>query len=225
MRIASLVRREITGIGLDARIGDEVSRSVEIGLKSTLFNGAARFNLAAFYVSVPNFQDTNFNGAAFVSSNIPIRSGGVETEFIWRVRPWLTFDNAWTYTDARALLIPNFSPPQSPRWNGHSGLLAETPIDGGKLVLRGSGYIRYRSAMHNLHSWVYYSAPLTTLDLSAGIGSSDGRWSIDLIGTNVTNAISADFAAPIPDPTLPPSVIFASPAPLREVTLRLSAHF
>jgi iron complex outermembrane receptor protein len=210
---------------VDARVGNEVSRSVEVGEKATVLGGSAHLNLAAFYVSIPNWQDTNFTGAAFVSRNIPIRSRGIDGEFVWRMLPWLTWDNAMTFDEAKALLTPSFSPPQSPKWNGHTGLLIDTPIDGGSYQLHASGYVRYRSWMHNIDSPEFASSPLTTLDLSIGVGPSDGRWQVELTGTNVTNAISADFAFPPPDPTLPPSVQIASPAPLREITLKISARF
>lgn len=49
--------------------------------------------------------------------------------------------------------------------------------------------------------------------------------SAELVGTNVTNAVSADFAFPPPDPTLPSSVQIASPSPLRQITLRASMQF
>jgi iron complex outermembrane receptor protein len=210
---------------IDARVGNEVSRSVEMGEKATVLGGSAHLNLAAFYVGIPNWQDTNFTGAAFVSRNIPIISRGFDGEFVWRLAPWLTWDNAMTFDEAKALLTPSFSPPQSPKWNGHTGLLVDTPIDGGAYVLRASGYVRYRSWMHNIDSSEFASSPLTTLDLSIGVGPSNGRWQVELTGTNVTNAISADFAFPPPDPTLPPSVQIASPAPLREITLKVSAKF
>jgi iron complex outermembrane recepter protein len=210
---------------VDALVGDEQTREVELGVKSTILDGSAHLNLAAFYMSIPNYQDTNFNGAAFIDRNIPVRSRGFDGEFVWRIAPWLTWDNAMTFDEAKALLTPSFSPPQSPKWNGHSGLLADAPILGGAYELKASGYVRYRSWMHNIDSPFYASTPLTTLDLSIGVGPPSGRWEVELVATNVTNAISTDFAAPIPDPTLSPLVQTASPTPPREITLRLSAKF
>ena len=210
---------------VDARVGNEISRSVEIGAKSTLFDHTAHLNLALFFVDIPKFQDTNFTGAAFVSRNIPVQSYGVDAEFVWRATHWLTFDNAWTYDHAEALLTPSFSPSQSPRWSSHSGLIAQTPILDGAWQLKSSAVVRYRSRMHNIDSYVYTSAPLTTLDLTLGAGPADGRWLLELVATNVTNAISADFSFPPPDPTLAPSVRIESPTPARQITLRASARF
>jgi hypothetical protein len=190
-----------------------------------LLDHTAHLNLALFFVDIPNFQDTNFTGAAFVSRNIPVQSYGVDAEFVWRATHWLTFDNAWTYDHAEALLTPSFSPSQSPRWSGHSGLIAQTPILDGDWQLKSSAVVRYRSRMHNIDSYVYTSAPLTTLDLTLGAGPADGRWLLELVATNVTNAISADFSFPPPDPTLAPSVRIESPTPARQITLRASAKF
>jgi hypothetical protein len=54
------------------------------------------------------------------------------------------------------------------------------------------------------------------LGLRLAIEEASGRWGIALIGRNVTNDVSADFAGPTPDKTQPPS---ASPAGLRSVLL------
>ncbi len=66
------------------------------------------------------------------------------------------------------------------------------------MELHGRAEVRHRSGMFNQRQEEYYSPPLTTLNISAGIGN--GRWSVDLIAKNVTNAISQDFASAPPDP-------------------------
>jgi len=210
---------------VDAFVGNETTRSIETGFKSTILGGAAHLNGSLFYTSVPNFQDTDFNGAEFVSSNIPVRSYGAEGEFTWRAERWLTLDSAWTYANAKALLTPSFTPPYSPKLTGYAGALVEFPIAWDDLVVRGSAYVRYRSTMHNLHDPIYRSVGLTTFDLSLGIGPSSGKWEVSLVGTNVTNAISADFAFPLPDPTIPSSVQEAAPSQLRRVLLQVRANF
>jgi iron complex outermembrane receptor protein len=60
--------------------------------------------------------------------------------------------------------------------------------------------LRHRSSMFNQRQEQFLSHELTTLDLSAGISASDDRWGIELLGKNVTNAISEDFASPTIDP-------------------------
>ncbi len=210
---------------VDSRIDSETTWTYEAGFKSTVLNGTARLNASLFYIRDPKFQDLNFTGAEFITQNIPVRSMGAQAEFAWQANPWLKFDNAWTYTDAKALLTPSFTPSQSPKWSGYSGASIETPIWPGGLVAGVSAYVRYRSSMHNLRSWTYGSSPLTTLDLSGTLKAPNGRWEISVVATNVTNAVSADFSFPPPDPTLPPSVVIASPAPLRAIWLQVRTDF
>ena len=50
--------------------------------------------------------------------------------------------------------------------------------------------------MFNQDQELFPSAGLTTLDLQAGIETSDKRWGVDVVAKNVTNAISQDFASP-----------------------------
>ena len=79
--------------------------------------------------------------------------------------------------------------------------------------------------MFNQRQEQFYSPQLTTLDLSIGLQSNDKRWGIDLVGKNVTNSISQDFASPSVDPRFGAfyGAYLAGPNALR--TIMLSAHF
>eukprot|EP00456_Euglypha_rotunda_P004783 TRINITY_DN108055_c0_g1_i1.p2 TRINITY_DN108055_c0_g1~~TRINITY_DN108055_c0_g1_i1.p2 ORF type:complete len:112 (-),score=37.29 TRINITY_DN108055_c0_g1_i1:10-324(-) len=85
----------MSGLPLDAQnqpalstavIKDEKNSSVEIGLKSTLFDGRATLNLAAYHTQVKDYQAnivSNLETAAIRSypSNIPeVRVQGLEAE-------------------------------------------------------------------------------------------------------------------------------------------------
>lgn len=210
---------------IDARIENERSRSVEAGVKATVFNGAAHLDLAAFYTHIHNFQDLYFTGSEFISQNIPIRSFGGEASFVWQIRSWLKSDNSWTYSDARALLDPSFTPSQSPKWTGYSGLVSQFPVFGDAFLIDTSAYLRYRSSMHNLRSWEFRSAPLTTLDLSLGLRPRGGRWQVGIVATNVTNAVSAEFSFPAPDPTLASSIKIEAPVEGRRILLRFAMDY
>ena len=79
--------------------------------------------------------------------------------------------------------------------------------------------------MHNLRSWEFRSAPLTTLDLSLGLRSRGGRWEVSIVGTNVTNALSAEFSFPVPDPTLSNTIKIEAPVEGRRILLRFQTGF
>jgi hypothetical protein len=63
---------------------------------------------------------------------------------------------------------------------------------------------------------LFPSSSFAPLGMRLAIEETGGRWGVALIGRNLTNRVSADFAGPTPDPTQPPS---AMPAPLRSVLL------
>jgi hypothetical protein len=81
--------------------------------------------------------------------------------------------------------------------------------------------------MFNQRQDLYYSPPLTTLDLGAGFGPADGRWSVDIEARNITNALSQDFASAPPDPRFAAfyGAYAASPNRLRTVMLSASIRY
>lgn len=210
---------------IDALIGTETARTIEGGVKVSLLDGSGRLNVAAFHVSVPKFQDVGFTGTEFRSQNIPVDSTGVQVESLWQANSWLQLDSAWTYADARLQIPPFIERAQAPEVSGYSGARIELPIARGSLRLRADGFVRYRAAMHNLRTWYTRSAPLTTLDMSVGVATADGRWEAVLSGTNLNNAVSADFVSYAPDPTLGPNALIEAPGPLRTITLQVRARF
>ena len=85
-------------------------------------------------------------------------------------------------------------------------------------IVRGSVGVdlQYRDEMFNQRGELFPSSSFAPLGLRLAMEDTSGRWGIALIGRNVTNRVSADFAGPTPDPTQPPS---AMPAALRSVLL------
>jgi iron complex outermembrane receptor protein len=208
-----------------ARIDTETARSLEAGVKSTFLGGAGRLNASVFHVKVHKLQDVRFTGSEFLSENVPTRSVGAQAELLWQVTPWLRIDSAWTYADATLRVTPQISRAQAPKWTGYFGTIFETPLASDSLRLQASAYVRHRSSMHNLRSWEFKSDPFTTLDASLGVASADGRWEVILAGTNLTNALSADFSSRAPGPTLGPGARSEAPAPLRTITLQVRTRF
>ncbi|MEZ5696755.1 MAG: TonB-dependent receptor [Sphingomonadaceae bacterium] len=99
--------------------GPENAISYEVGLKSTLFNNRLRFNLAAFLVTVKDFQVSIFDGAtAFLVVNAgKARSKGVEFDVTWAATDNLTFNASGSLMDAKWASFPNapcWASPASP---------------------------------------------------------------------------------------------------------------
>ncbi len=227
-----------------SEIRDEFTKSYEVGLKTTSLEGRLRLNVAAFWTDIKDFQDTVFTGGTlgFITFNGPARSRGVEVESSFRITPKLQFDGGLTYADstgviqpidpatnapqvntAGAAIIQRFRRSQAPQIIFNTGASYDTPITHALDAHLGVA-VRHRSSMYNQRQELFLSPPLTTLDLTLGVVSSNKGWGIDLVAKNVTNSISQDFASPSVDPRFGAfyGAYLAGPNPLR--TVMLSAH-
>lgn len=199
-----------------ARIESEATSSYEMGLK--LRTPANRFALRAamFDMQVSNFQDTTFNGSAFVTTNLPVRSRGLEFEARWQISPQLETTLAATWDDAQELIGgQELQLTQAPRWTSIASLDYQHTLTR-SLRWRAGADIYYRSVMFNQRGEQFPSRAFAPLGLRIAVEDVDGRWGAMLVGRNITNQISAQFAGPTPDQSKPPS---AMPEPLRSVLL------
>jgi iron complex outermembrane receptor protein len=220
----------------EAFVGSETAKALELGFKSTLFDGRARFNGAFFYTEVDDFQETSFSGASFDTINSQVKVAGAEASLFWKVSDSITIDTAWTYADAKidagTFLIggaptafPSRSPAQSPKWTGHAGIIGELPISD-DWELNGSAYFRHRSSMIHQFVETFRSDALSTFDLTVGISNPTNGWAFSVIGTNLTNEISADFSGPPASAGIvPPNIRVDSPGRLRTILLQVRKDF
>ena len=78
---------------------EETVDAFEIGLKSTLFDGAMTANFAAYHSTYDNFQTTQFINQVFVVGNAgEVISQGIEADVLWQATDTLRlgFSGAWT---------------------------------------------------------------------------------------------------------------------------------
>ena len=234
-------------VAQNTALKDEIAQSYEGGLKTLLFQRAVRLNVAGFLTTIQNFQDLVFTGGSlgFITFNDPVRSVGAEADAAWNLGHGLQLDGGMTYADATALIQPIDPATNAPEVNAagqpvigryqHSqapkiiyNLNADyrRPVTD-ELELHLNAGLRHRSSMFNSRQDQYYSPQLTTLDLDAGLGRRSGRWSLDIVARNVTNAISQDFASAPPDPRFGAfyGAYAASPNRLRTVLLSISIHY
>ncbi len=207
-------------VAAGSAIRDEFTKSYEVGVKTTLVGGRLRLNVAGFWTDIKDFQDTVFTGGTlgFLTFNGPARSRGVEVESAFKLTPEIHFDGGLTYADATAVIQPidpattapavdatgnalfeRFRRSQAPQATFNAGAAYDP-----RLTARFDGHfavaVRHRSSMFNQRQEQFLSPALTTLDLTAGIAARGGRYGVDIVAKNVTNAISQDFASPSVDP-------------------------
>ena len=146
-----------------------------------------------------------------------------------RIRP-ASFSRSNSATNAPQIdasgnpVVGRYQRSQAPKLIFNAGVTYEMHLSDHYTGRLGAS-VRYRSSMFNQDQELFPSAGLTTLDLQAGIETSDKRWGVDVVAKNVTNAISQDFASPSVDPRFGAfyGAYLAGPNVLR--TIMISAHF
>ena len=227
-------------VAAGSAIQDEFTTSYEVGFKSEFLQHRLRFNLALFKTDVENFQDSVFTGGplGFITDNSPATSRGVEVESVFAVTSALRLTASATYADATQVVQPvvngllvfnadgsplrqTYRRAQAPLLTLNAGADYHMALTEGYSGHLGA-HVFHRSSMYNERQATFLSQPLTTLDVSAGVGPSDDRWSLDIIARNLTNAISADFGGPSVDPRF---TRLESPNPSRTILITLSARY
>jgi iron complex outermembrane receptor protein len=226
-------------LGVDAggsRVKTEEARTFELGAKMSLAGGAANLNIALFQTEITDFQETSFQvlgptTAFFLTRNIDAESKGVEVDGQWQATDALRLVGGITYADA-INADDGTDLAQAPKVTSSVGFVLETQI-GSDLLLTTNGYSRYRDDMVSQINETFPSESMTSFDLSMSLSSYNANWQLSLIGTNITNELSADFNGP---PAAPIGAIFGAPAgdqgitiespsPLRSVSLQYSYNF
>lgn len=217
-----------------ARVESEETNTFEIGAKMKLAGGSASLNVAVFNTEIDDFQETSFlvsgGQAFFLTRNIDVESDGFEVDGLWQVTEGFRLIGGATYADS-INAFDGTKLAQAPEWTGNLGFLFEREL-WSETLLSVTGFARYRDDMFSQINETFASDSLTTLDLSLGLEFVSG-WNVDLIATNLTDEVSADFSGP---PAAPIGAIFGappgdqgitadSPSPLRSIKVQVSTRF
>lgn len=197
----------------------ETSQSFEVGTKLTLLNGRATLNLAAYSSKFEDLQVSGFNAAtnAFITTNAAsAKSQGVEAEGAFRIHPSVTLSGSVAYNDAKYNSYPTapcvykngVAPPancvediggvrlpRAPKWSGALTLNVDHPLDNGMRLL-ADATMRGRSGTYleeNLNPKSYQEG-FSKVDLRLGVVAADDRWTLALIGRNLTNEWTASHS-------------------------------
>ncbi|MEM8826044.1 MAG: TonB-dependent receptor, partial [Pseudomonadota bacterium] len=186
--------------GADPTFLSEEVDAFEIGLKAQFLDDKVTTNIAFFHEDFNNFQVLEFTGLAFETFNVPeALATGVEIEALARPTPDLVFNLGFTYVDAR--YPSDCAPPDGPinAVNLCGERLTNAPeltvIAGGTYTKEITNYLKgFFNAQVRTVSEERTSTQATFLDsdellpfdiqtantkinLSAGIGAIDDRWS------------------------------------------------
>jgi len=203
----------------DTAFPRETVQSYEVGIKSMLAGRTLRLNATVFDQKYDNFQLNTFNGLQFVVSTISkVESKGAEIDAAWATPvSGLSLSSGVTYAftditefgDSLPLFAPNNASSERVRLNNRlsfaplwSGVVAATytvPINS-SLAFHANVNGKYNSSYNTGSDLDPYKlqAGYGILNARLGIGSADGKWTVDIWGANLAdkNYYQVAFDAP-----------------------------
>ncbi|NQY41099.1 MAG: TonB-dependent receptor [Henriciella sp.] len=211
--------------GADPRFDSELVDAWELGLKSTLFDGRARANVAVFHQDLEGFQVLEFTGIRFQTFNVgKAKATGVEVETEAQLTNNLSANFNWTYSDARYPNNCDVLDPADPAFNPNAANLCGNTLTNApeNVIVAGATYestfenfnwfananLRYESDRRTstqpteLLSDVLLPGDIqdsnTKVNLRVGVSSPDDRWTVEIWGRNVTDEITKNVTFNIP---------------------------
>ena len=187
---------------------DEKALSLEAGLKSSVADGAAQVNVAAFFTEYDDLQVNSFdnNGDPKITNASSSTSAGVEVDGRWAVNEWLQLSGSLAYLSAEFDDFPvgpgtadgvtrpagsdysGLPRPHAPDWSAHLRADIEVPMGDGIHFAGGLG-LAYKDDYFTegsidpagkQDSWA-------KLDAYVGVVSADHAWRVTLRGRNLTD--------------------------------------
>lgn len=202
----------------------EEAESYEFGAKTTLMDGRANFNIAAFTTEYTNLQVSQYNGVSFDFGNAAsAESKGIELEGAVRLSRGVNLTGALAYLDAKyksypggACIAPDHIIPDcvadisgaklfnAPKWSGSFGLDIEQDLTD-NLVWNGNIGVTYRSDFYT-HPTLFQESLQEShgkVDVRMGISNRAKTWEVALVGKNLTDekTIAQSFETPFSAPT------------------------
>lgn len=196
---------DVVGPFAEPTFEPERATSLELGIKTRLWDERAMLDLAVYQTDVDNYQALTYSPPTSVLApplrdnliNVgKVRLRGVELDSAWQLAPWLTGRLGLAWSDARYRSFPNAPcPPASgqwtcdlsgdrlynaPEWNLSSGLDHRHPLPYGLEVYSGVDYsfrTGYYGTLEGGEGSYQPSYGLTNLRL--GLRSQDRAWEVE----------------------------------------------
>jgi outer membrane receptor protein involved in Fe transport len=192
---------------LNTEFPRETVQSYEFGIKSMLANRTLRLNASVFDQKYTNFQLNTFTGIQFVVSTIrKLESKGVEFDTSWAtpLRGFslsggvtYAFTNITDFGDSAPLFAPNIATSLdrlnnrlsfAPLWSGVAAAAYTAPLSS-SLEFRASVSEKYSSS-YNTGSDLdprKLQGAYGLVNARLGLGSPDGKWTVEVWGANLAN--------------------------------------
>jgi iron complex outermembrane receptor protein len=201
---------------------DEEAESWELGMKTSLFDGAAYLAAALFTTEFTNLQTSNYDGQNFIIGNAGSASvDGLEVEFSWQATENLRLNGSASWIDAKyddfagaQCVVDSQGNPRNSdcddknRENQKGEELERAPdVEFNVSAIWDSqvtNELRLNATTSFYYSGSYFVQPsqarystqdsFTKLDLRVALMPNDERWEVALIGRNLTDEMTIQHA-------------------------------
>lgn len=209
--------------GSEFEYEEEEVKGYEVGLKSTLLDGAATFNINYFYTEFDDLQVTSFVGTTFILSNAGSSiSQGIEMDAKWAINDELTIGGSASWlkaeydeyktgpctiaqlavaTDANNCVqdLSGETTPYAPDWSANMfaeyvTAITETLEMNLNLELVYSDEFFYDGDLDENTKQDSY----TKVNARIALGSADGDWEVAITGNNLTDETTAYWGTDVP---------------------------
>ncbi|MGB3847726.1 MAG: TonB-dependent receptor [Sphingopyxis sp.] len=206
--------------------GAERARGGEVGARAILMDGALSLNATAYYYDYLDLQVQNFDPVTIgqvVANAGTLRVKGIEGDFNWRsggfsLRGAAAFNDAkykdyigqcyggqtaaqgCTLVSGTSQNYDGRTPPKAPRFAGRIGASYDMPLTDSGWTLQLSSDVSY-TGKYNYTDTLRPDAvqkAYTKIDAALRVNGPDDRWTIGLIGRNLTDKLVVTAANDIP---------------------------
>lgn len=185
----------------------------EVGVKSTLFGGAATLDANVFYEDISDYQENAFSGLIFLTKNIKqVISRGVEVDAAVRPAAGLTLQAGLLYNEAYFasgadftfgnVIPPGTVLPSAAKWTvtgalTYKRMIPDTGLQG-LLYLDARYSSGYTTAVLNPLPATDQGA-FTVVNGRVGVGPENGHWAVEAFVRNLFNQFYYAYAFTVPE--------------------------
>lgn len=166
----------------------ETIDAFEIGFKSTLFDGIAQFNGAAYYYDYQDYQAFNIIGLDTLTFNTDATSYGAELELMTSPVEGLDILVGLAYNDIEVDIGDQELPSiQSPEWNANGLIRYQWPMLGGMMAIQADIVYRDEVFFALVDAETLQQDSYSVSNASVTYTTDDGKWEGSVFVNNLTD--------------------------------------
>ncbi|MBV8853881.1 MAG: TonB-dependent receptor [Sinobacteraceae bacterium] len=168
--------------------------SIELGMKSTFWDGRARLNASVFHYDYKNYQGFFLDVATQVVENVDAKVKGGELEFAVVPVHGMNFQLGVSHLESTVPRVPTpsgaFVPaemPQAPHWTFNALGRYEWPMFGGMASIEADAKWNSQQYLELINAQVDLQPSYAVINGRLGFSTVDNRWQVDAFIKNAAD--------------------------------------